>query len=60
MSAKKTAPKSSPKSERRNTEPKSNRGTTETESISKETLKREESPQESSIEREIHPERKPN
>ena len=32
-------------------------GTTETESISGETLKREESPQESSIEREIHPER---
>lgn len=34
-------------------------GTKETESISPETLKREESPRESSIEREIHPERKP-
>jgi len=35
-------------------------GTKETESISSETVKREESPRESSIEREIHPERKLN
>ncbi len=34
-------------------------GTKETESISPETVEREESPRESSIEREIHPERKP-
>jgi len=31
----------------------------ETESVSEETLRKEESPRESSIEREIHPERKP-
>ena len=35
-------------------------GTKETESISSETVKREESPRESSIEREIHPERRLN
>ncbi len=33
--------------------------TVETESVTAETLQREESPQESSIEREVHPERKP-
>lgn len=33
--------------------------TKETESVSEETLRKEESPRESSIEREIHPERKP-
>ena len=59
MPAKKPNRKSS-KSEQRSPGPKSSHGTTETESISAETLKREESPQESSIEREIHPERKPN
>jgi chromosome segregation ATPase len=38
--------------------PASEPPTTETESVSPETLEREESPRESSIEREIHPERK--
>ncbi len=33
--------------------------TVETESVAAETIQREESPQESSIEREVHPERKP-
>src|ERR1700722_11175949 len=33
--------------------------TKETESVSEETVRKEESPRESSIEREIHPERKP-
>jgi hypothetical protein len=33
--------------------------TKETESVSEETLRKEESPRESSIERELHPERKP-
>jgi hypothetical protein len=38
--------------------PVSVRPTKETESVSEETLRKEESPRESSIERELHPERK--